>query len=216
MGGVLVRYRDPSSYEKLLEMAGADPQVAQQIKAFDYGRVSAEEIAPLMRLILPDFPQGVTEYSAIENYTQPNEDMLRVIRRLKKAGLKVALVTNNGFWTRAKERTMLLGDISSFDLVVESCKLGVRKPDSEIFNIAVERLQVAKEECIFLDDSKENCEGAEREGIQAIYVENGNTQWAMSQLEHLLGISLSGRAALVTLGCEMNLTDGQVQIIEQQ
>ena len=103
--------------------------------------------------------------------------------------------------------------------MVESCKVGIRKPDSEIFNVnlnihcfnpisiqlAVEQLGVAKEECIFLDDSKENCEGAEREGIRAIYVENGNTQWAMAQLEHLLGLSLSGRAALVTLGCEMNL-----------
>ena len=76
--------------------------------------------------------------------------MLRMVRRLKKAGLKVALVTNNGFWSRAKQRTMLLGDISCFDLVnpailllrqnaevkvVESCKVGIRKPDSEIFNV---------------------------------------------------------------------------------
>jgi hypothetical protein len=66
---------------------------------------------------------------------------------------------------------------------------------------------VAKEECIFLDDSKDNCEGAERAGLTAVYVEKGNTQWAMAQLEHLLGLSLSGRAALVTLGCEMNLTE---------
>jgi hypothetical protein len=78
---------------------------------------------------------------------------------------------------------------------------------SNFVQLAVERLQVAKEECIFLDDSKENCEGAERQGIHAIYVEKGNTKSALAQLEHLLGISLSGRAALVTIGCEMNLTD---------
>jgi hypothetical protein len=36
-------------------MAGEDPEVAKQIKAFDYGKISAEEIIPLMRLILPDF-----------------------------------------------------------------------------------------------------------------------------------------------------------------
>ena len=35
--------------------AGADPEVARQIKDFDYGTLSAEEIIPLMRLILPDF-----------------------------------------------------------------------------------------------------------------------------------------------------------------
>jgi FMN phosphatase YigB (HAD superfamily) len=62
--------------------------------------------------------------------------MLRVVRRLKKHGLKVALVTNNGYWTKAKERSMILGDISPFDVVVESCRVGFRKPDSEIFNVS--------------------------------------------------------------------------------
>ena len=59
----------------------------------------------------------------------------KAIAKLKKTGYKVALLTNNGFWSPAKERSLLLKDVSDFDVVVESCREGHRKPDPEIYHV---------------------------------------------------------------------------------
>ena len=44
----------------------------------------------------------------------------------------------------------------------------MHKPQPEIYRLAAERLGVAPEECVFVDDLRENCEGAEAVGMTAI------------------------------------------------
>ena len=43
----------------------------------------------------------------------------------------------------------------------------MHKPQPEIYRLAAERLEVAPEECLFVDDLRENCEGAEAVGMTA-------------------------------------------------
>jgi len=54
--------------------------------------------------------------------------------------------------------------------VVESCKVGVRKPKPEIFNHCLNRLHVLPDEAIFLEDFDQNLAAAERMGIRTIKV----------------------------------------------
>jgi putative hydrolase of the HAD superfamily len=56
-----------------------------------------------------------------------------------------------------------------FETVVDSAFVGCRKPESRIYAITLERIGVAPESCLFVDDVKVNCEGAEKAGINAVH-----------------------------------------------
>lgn len=57
----------------------------------------------------------------------------------------------------------------NFDLFVNSAVEGVKKPDSRIFLLTGERLGVKPEECLFIDDSLKNVQGAKKLGIKGIW-----------------------------------------------
>ncbi|KAI6219851.1 hypothetical protein M3Y99_01632500 [Aphelenchoides fujianensis] len=88
----------------------------------------------------------------------------RAVRKLKEAGFKVGLFCNNGFWTEARKRSMIPEDLRLFDAVVESCRIGLRKSDPESYHVAARAIGCRPAECVLVDDSRLNVEGAEREG----------------------------------------------------
>jgi putative hydrolase of the HAD superfamily len=55
-----------------------------------------------------------------------------------------------------------------FDVFLSSCYLGLRKPDSKIFELALDVLQRDPEEVAFIDDRQHNCDAAQALGIHAI------------------------------------------------
>ena len=79
-------------------------------------------------------------------------------------------------WARATtvpppERAAALADVMArFDDVVESSKVGVRKPERRFYEIACERLGVTPDECIFLDDLGINLKPAAQMGMITIKV----------------------------------------------
>jgi epoxide hydrolase-like predicted phosphatase len=89
-------------------------------------------------------------------------------RDLRARGYRVAVVTNNiREWEATWTRTIPL---EWFDVVVDSCVVGLRKPDPEIYLLACERLGVDPEESVFLDDMEINVSGARAIGMEAIHV----------------------------------------------
>ncbi len=64
----------------------------------------------------------------------------------------------------------VLDIMSLFDVVIESSVEGVRKPDPEIYRIALSRMAVKADECVFLDDLGINLKPARALGIQTIKV----------------------------------------------
>ncbi|KAL8915182.1 MAG: hypothetical protein Q9171_000301 [Xanthocarpia ochracea] len=89
---------------------------------------------------------------------------------------------------------------SQFDVVVESAEVGLRKPNPEIYKLAVEKLDkldkerggsgVKTEDCVFLDDIGENLKTAKELGMKTIKVAHGKTWRAVKELEHATGLSL--------------------------
>jgi epoxide hydrolase-like predicted phosphatase len=76
-----------------------------------------------------------------------------------------------------------------FDGVVISGDVGLHKPQPEIFLLGAERTGVAPEECVFVDDLRENCEGAEAVGMTAVLHRGADT--TLPELERLLGVELA-------------------------
>ena len=124
--------------------------------------------------------------------------MVEAVRRCHER-LKTACLTNN--WVAADDRAAsapgersdgarpherLLADL--FDVVVESSKVGVRKPDPRFYELACEQLAIEPREAVFLDDIGGNLKPARAMGMTTIKVVNPDA--AIAELESVVGFPL--------------------------
>eukprot|EP00029_Vermamoeba_vermiformis_P013845 TRINITY_DN8777_c0_g1_i1.p1 TRINITY_DN8777_c0_g1~~TRINITY_DN8777_c0_g1_i1.p1 ORF type:complete len:272 (-),score=29.34 TRINITY_DN8777_c0_g1_i1:50-865(-) len=77
-----------------------------------------------------------------------------------------------------------------FDVIVESYKVGIRKPDPKIYDLALEQLNLKPHECIFLDDLGINLKYPKKIGMFTIRVDMFDYVKALNELAHELGIEL--------------------------
>ncbi len=116
--------------------------------------------------------------------SRPRPRMLQAIDRLREAGLGVAALTNN--WAGPDGS---LGELRPrFDVVVESCVVGMRKPDPRIYRRACAELEVEPVEAVFLDDIGANLKPARALGMATIKVVEPES--ALGELSELLGLVL--------------------------
>jgi putative hydrolase of the HAD superfamily len=104
----------------------------------------------------------------------PNPPMIELMRELKAAGYRMAMLTNNVREWEPLWRSMLPVD-EIFETVVDSGFVGCRKPESQIYALTLERIGMSAEQCLFVDDIEVNCEGARKAGIAAVHFQ-GNEQ----------------------------------------
>lgn len=113
-------------------------------------------------------------------------EMVTALDRVIRAGYLTACLTNN---VVGGEQRMDVGDVMvMFDHVVESSKVGCRKPEVRFYEIACELLGVEPDECVFLDDLGINLKPAKAMGMTTIKV--GEPEPAIVELEAVLGIGL--------------------------
>jgi Epoxide hydrolase N-terminal domain-like phosphatase len=99
---------------------------------------------------------------------KPNPAMIELMRELKGRGLRMALLTNNVREWEPLWRSMVPID-ELFEVVVDSAFVGCRKPDPEIYKITLERIGLAGNECLFVDDVEVNCATARELGMTAVH-----------------------------------------------
>lgn len=110
--------------------------------------------------------------------------MVEALRKLRSDGYKLAALTNNYDIGDALYATMmsLRGD---FDVFVESCLEGMRKPDPRIYHLTCERLGLPANACVFLDDLGDNVKAARALGMHTIKV--NEPEQALRELRGILG-----------------------------
>ena len=101
----------------------------------------------------------------------PNPPMIELMRELKEAGYRMAMLTNNVREWEPLWRSMLPVD-EIFETVVDSGFVGCRKPESRIYELTLERIAEPPEACLFVDDVLVNVEGARRAGLQAVHFQD--------------------------------------------
>lgn len=123
--------------------------------------------------------------AALSADIRPDEPMLAAVRRLHAGGVPVALVSN------ALGDDLYRGvDLDALcDVAVISSQVGERKPSRRIYAIACERLGVAPQDCVMIDDLEQNLGGAARLGIRGLHhVGSGETVRSLEQLfPHVFG-----------------------------
>ena len=90
------------------------------------------------------------------------------VRQLRGAGIRTALLTNISRDGEAIWRSLVPTD-ELFDTVIDSSKVGLRKPDPQIYLLTCERLGLQPQECLFVDDLRCNIEAATALGMDTIH-----------------------------------------------
>ena len=103
---------------------------------------------------------------------------------IKASGVRTALVTNNIAEFGDGWRAMVPVD-DLFDVVIDSCQVGLRKPNPAMFRAALDALDVAPAQSVFLDDYLGNVTAAVELGMHAIHV-GADRLAAFDELERLL------------------------------
>jgi putative hydrolase of the HAD superfamily len=93
--------------------------------------------------------------------------MADAVRQVKNAGYRTALLTNISRDGDAMWRSLIPVE-ELFDVVVDSSRVGLRKPDPRIYQLTCERLQVQPGRCLFVDDLACNVEAAAKLGMHVI------------------------------------------------
>jgi putative hydrolase of the HAD superfamily len=169
--------------EAFLDMFRTDPDAVRELRMVERGELDEDEFARRIGGRL-----GVRETEGLVDRlfarTQPDGEMVAAVRRARGSGIKTGLVSNSmgaGRYDRDSFPEL-------FDTVVISGEVGMHKPEPEIYRLAASRLELPPEECVFVDDLRENCKGAEAVGMTAV-LHRGSEQ-TLRQLERVLGVPL--------------------------
>lgn len=117
-----------------------------------------------VRFDLPSFVSWVCDAT-----NEPQPLVVETVRHARAAGVPTLLLTNSvtGFFP-VIEATIPVADL--FDHVLESWRIGVRKPDAQAYELAAAALGAAPQDCVFADDQEVNVAAAQALGMTGILV----------------------------------------------
>ena len=190
LGGVLLRTEDLSTRQALADRMGKSRTELENL-VFDgdsgdraqLGEISADEHWDNIRRILGLDAAGISEFR--RQFWEGDQldvelvDTIRSLRGRYKTGL-----LSNAFSDLRQVVTSILQISDAFDEMVISAEIHLMKPDARIYQHALQRLGVAAQEAVFIDDMLRNVEGACSQGMKAIHF--CQRSQALAELERLL------------------------------
>jgi putative hydrolase of the HAD superfamily len=128
-------------------------------------------------------------------YGRVRPQMVRAVRECRSHFLTACLTNNfsieGGPLGLAPERAREWAEAASqFDCIIESSKLGVRKPEPRFFELACQQLAIEPRAAVFIDDIGANLKPARAMGMHTIRFTE--TDSALSELERVLDLPLRG------------------------
>jgi putative hydrolase of the HAD superfamily len=171
---------DPRAVRRLF---GQNPRALELVRALETGALTEDEFGQRFGELL-EIEDRAGLVDRMFGGLRPDEEMLAALRRARAAGVRTGLISNSmgaGRYDRDSFPEL-------FDGVVISGEVGLHKPQPEIYLLGCERVGLAPAECVFVDDLRENCDGAEAVGLTAVLHRGAET--TVPELERLLGVEL--------------------------
>lgn len=168
--------------ETLRERFRSDETSRRLLEDFECGRLEQE-----------DFERGFAEVLEIDSSglvdrifagMRPDEEMVAAVRAAKQAGIRTGLLSNS--WGAGRYDREQLPEL--FDAWVISGEVGIRKPETRIYEMACEAVGLPAHECVFVDDLPFNLKPARAMGMATVL--HKSAAETLPQLEELLGVSL--------------------------
>jgi epoxide hydrolase-like predicted phosphatase len=173
---------DPEAIKRLFR---EDPRALESVRGLELGELTEDDFAERFGELL-ELEPGRRD-SLVERmfgHIQPDDEMLDALRRARAQGVRTGLISNSmgaGRYDRSVFPEL-------FDGVVISGDEGLHKPEPAIYELGCERVGLTPAECVFVDDLRENCEGAEAVGMTAVL--HRGAERTLPRLEELLGVAL--------------------------
>jgi putative hydrolase of the HAD superfamily len=193
VGGVLLSNAwDHHEREEAFTKFGLDSAEFEQhhqplVSSFETGGITLTEY--LKQAVFyrerPFTPEAFKEF--MYSCSKPKEDVLAIAHSVAASGKFRMGTINNESRELNAFRIEKFGLRNIFDLFVSSCFVRLRKPDPEIYALALDLVQCIAQECCFIDDRPANLEPAQRLGMQVIQLQSA--EQLRNDLENL-GIAL--------------------------
>jgi epoxide hydrolase-like predicted phosphatase len=161
-----------------------DPDALELLRELERGDIDVDDFEPRFGGLL-----GVANTDGLVGRlfggVGPDERMLQAVRRAGEQGINCGLISNS--WGAGLSYDMSLLD-ELFDGIVISGDVGMHKPEPAIYILGAERIGLHAEDCVFVDDLRENCAGAEEVGMTAILHRGADR--TVPELERIFGLEL--------------------------
>ncbi len=172
IGNVLVRWDPRPAFRRAL---GSDAEVEAFLERTDFFarnlRADRGERFGTLAQEIDDPDDRVLFAAYVDRYAltvqEPIEGTWRIIQRLRNRGVPVHAITNWSAETWPIGMTLHPRLHDAFDVTIVSGKERLAKPEKAIYDLLCWRAGVTPDECLFIDDSRENVEGAQAAGWQA-------------------------------------------------
>jgi putative hydrolase of the HAD superfamily len=182
-GGVLTS-SVTDAFERMVAAAGVPGPVLREAIDQVAAGWNMHSLDPLERGLLSQHEWGTQVTRALGPAWTPRIDLTRFgehwytgrtlesslldfLVRARRAGLRVGLLTNSvAEWEPL--RRALLPDWSTFEVIINSHEVGMRKPEAGIFDLAERAFRVSGSGCVLVDDLAVNCAAARERGWAAI------------------------------------------------
>ena len=162
---------------KSLKHGFVDENLKDVFRNFDLGILSEEDLADYFSKYEGIKSTKEEIQKEIDGYLKVNQNLVNTIKKLKSHGFKTVLLSNgnHSFFERKifKDYPEFPG---LFDEVVISSKIGLVKPDAEIYLHALEKINSKPKESLFIDDRQINVDGAISIGMKG-YVYSDSTSF---------------------------------------
>ena len=154
---------------------------------FETGHVSEEEFSVAFAARLKEEAGAEVEadrlVEKIFDGLELVEEMMTVVVDVRRAGYKTALCSNSwGLGLYPYDRFPEM-----FDVVVISGEVGMRKPNRDIFDLTLEKLELPAQTCVFVDDHPGHLKGAAEVGMQTVL--HRTPEETIPEIERLFGLS---------------------------
>jgi putative hydrolase of the HAD superfamily len=173
---------DPDALRNLFR---ENPEALSLVRSLETGDLAEEAFGQRFGELLdvvPERRRGLVD--RMFGHVRPDEEMVEAVRRARAQGVRTGLVSNS-MGARRYDRSTFP---ELFDGVVISGDEGMHKPQPAIFHLGAERVGLEPSDCVFVDDLRQNCEGAEAVGMTAVLHRGAGT--TLPRLEELLGVNL--------------------------
>ena len=185
IGGVLALSKNPTSIKRGSNMhdLGVHERIAKKLK------ISIDQWFDTIDSTYADaYVGGVSEHTTIfttarklgtspfklaevviqayrKNFKQ-NKKLYKFTFKLKKQGYKIAVLSDQ--WWLSKRAVVKESYMKKFNVVVISCDVGIRKPNPEIYKLALKKLKTPAKNCLFIDNQIWNLTPGKKLGMKTI------------------------------------------------
>jgi putative hydrolase of the HAD superfamily len=174
---------DPDTVKELFR---SEPRARELVRGLETGALTPEQFGDGFSALL-ELEEPGDVVGELFGAIGPDQAMIDAVRSARAQGVRTGLISNS--MGPAIYDKQVLGEL--FDALTISGEVGFHTPQPEIYHLAAERIGVPVEQCVLIDDLRENCAGAEAVGMAAILHRGAET--SVPRLEELLGVELATR-----------------------